>query len=263
MFRFSESTTYVMPAHFGGSFEGPPPASTYHDVTNITVRYETDPSMLARYVPEAFELAQPLVVVQYGACRGVDWLAGGGYDLVTVATPVVHARERVAGMFALVVWENKTDPILSGREFTGIPKIFADIEDHHQLGDTLFTTVSREGSTFLRIEARRTRALAAEELSALNQESAHANLLGWRYIPNVGRPGAALSHAIVFPHEIVHRAAWLAEGSVRWEALPPEQHPTQAHIVRALRELPVQAYRNCMVTHCSTVLRSDLARQLE
>jgi acetoacetate decarboxylase len=39
------------------------------------------------------------------------------------------------GAFALVVWENKTTPILEGN-MMGVPKIYADIEDLHIMGDT-------------------------------------------------------------------------------------------------------------------------------
>ena len=54
--------------------------------------------------------------------------------------------------FALVVWENKTAPILGGREETGIPKIYADIEDLHKIQQNYFTNASYEGNTFLRLE---------------------------------------------------------------------------------------------------------------
>jgi hypothetical protein len=39
-------------------------------------------------------------------------------------------------------------------------------------------------------------------------------LVGWRYIPNIGRPGAALSHATLFPQDLVTGAAWLGEGRI-------------------------------------------------
>jgi acetoacetate decarboxylase len=56
-------------------------------------------------------------------------MAGSGYNVIEVSAPVrFHGqRDRVDGQFALVVWENKTEPILGGREQTGIPKIYADI----------------------------------------------------------------------------------------------------------------------------------------
>ncbi len=264
MFRFSEASNYMMPAHFGG-YEGPLPAGpTYPDVTSISITYETDPGMLAQYIPEGFELTQPVVTIQYGMCRGVEWLGGGAYNLIGVNVPVEypHGRERLEGQYALVLWENKTDPILTGREQSGIPKIFADIQDLHQLGDRLFTNASYEGSAFLRMDVRKTKAMASEELTILNQQQGYLNWFGWRYIPNIGRPGAALSHATLFPQEYAFTQAWRGEGRVQWEAPILEEYPTQARIIQALSQLPIQAYRDGIMAQGSVVARNDLARQL-
>lgn len=43
-----------------------------------------------------------------------------------------------------MVWENNTTPILGGREQTGIPKIYADIEDLHILKPHYATIASFE-----------------------------------------------------------------------------------------------------------------------
>lgn len=129
-----------------------------------------------------------------------------------------------------------------------MPKIFANIEDHHQLGDRLFTNASYEGATFLRMDFQKIGTMTAEEVSALNQQSGKLNWFGWRYIPNTGRPGAALSHATLYPREFVYTAGWRGNGKVRWEVLTPEQHPTQAHIINALSQLPIRSYQECMMT---------------
>ena len=95
------------------------------------------------------------------------------------------------------------------------------------------------------------------------------NAFGWRYIPNIGRPGAALSHATLFPQDFAYTAAWQGEGRIHWEALGPEQYyqwpvPGRPHypITQALSQLPIKAYRECLMTQGSMVLRNDLSRQL-
>ena len=263
MFKFSQNSSYSMPAHFGGTV-GPLRPWTYSDVTAIVMSYETDPELLAQYVPEGFEITRPIVAIQYAMNRGVEWMAGGSYNLIAVNVPVSYARagERIEGWYALVVWENKTCPILGGREQTGMPKVFANIEDHHQLGDRLFTTASYEGSAFLRLEFQKIRPMTSDELSAINQQQGKLNWFGWRYIPNVGRPGAALSHATLYPVEFGFSAGWLGKGTVHWHVLTPEQHPVQAHIIDALSRLPIKAYRDCTMTTGSEILRVDIAREL-
>lgn len=263
MFRFSEDHSYSMPAHFGGA-QGVPGPWTYADVTTVLLRYETDLDQLSQYVPEGFEVTQPILEIGYQMVRGVEWMAGGHYNLLAVNVPVVHARggESLRGSFALVIWENKTCPILGGREQTGMPKVFSDVEDLHQIGDRRFANVSYEGATFLAIDVRLAHAMSADEVKLLNREQGRLNWFGWRYFPNIGRPGAALSHATLYPIESVFSAAWTGEGTVRWQALAWEQHPTQAHIIRALSGLPIKAYRGCVLTRGSQVLRTDTASAL-
>jgi acetoacetate decarboxylase len=263
VFKFSENHNYLMPAHFGG-YEGQPQSTTYHDVTSIVVTYETDRAMLEQYVPEAFEVMEPVLAISYAVNRCVDWMSGGSYNLIGVTVPVAytHGRERLEGGFALVVWENKTTPILPGREITGIPKIFANIEEHHQLGDKLFTNASYDGAAFLSLELQKTKQMSPEELTFTNQTFGKYNWFGWRYIPNLGKPGAALSHATLYPQEFVIKEAWVGQGQVHWQALMVEQNATQAHIIFALSQLPIRAYRECWMTRGSNILRNDIARQL-
>ena len=262
MFKFQENYNYFMPAHFGG-YEGHPKPCVYDDVTSIVISYETDPAMLAKYIPEGFELTYPVVAIAYVMNRGVDWMAGGNYNLICVQSPVVysHGKERLEGLYVLAVWENKTEPILPGRETTGIPKIFAEIEDHRQLGDRFFTNASYEGSAFLKMDFKKTREMTPEELATRNQQN-KLNWFGWRYIPNIGRPGAALSHATLYPLESVFSAGWVGVGTVKWEATTWEQHPMQAHIINALGQLPIKSYVACEMTLKKQILRNDIARQL-
>jgi acetoacetate decarboxylase len=263
MFRFSDDLCYQMPVHFGGyGFEET--RLYYDDATAIVIGYETDPEMLARYIPEGFEIAQPVINIGYVMCRGVRWMAGGHYNLVAVQVPVTYTQSRdgLEGGYVLVVWENKACPMLGGREQTGIPKLFANIEDHHQLGDRVFTNLSYEGTAFLRIDFQKTKSMTADDLVVMNQQQSRSNWLGWRYIPNLGRPGAALSHATLYPIDYSYSAGWQGEGRVRWEIPTWEQNPNQANIIKSLGELPIKAYLGCTMTHQRQVMRVDLARQL-
>ena len=264
MFKFSNDYYYAMPAHFGG-LPGPiDTATTYHDVTSINISYETDLKMLEQYVPDAFRVAEPVLSVSYSRNLRVDWMAGGDYRLISVTAPVVYdpGEQNLAGGFSLVVWENKATPCFPGREITGIPKVFADIEHHRQLGEQFFTHASYEGSTFLRMELARKEKLDAALTAEVNRELACYNWFGWRYIPNIGKPGAALNHATLYPQEIKLEEVYLGEGRINWKELTFEQAPTQWHIIGALKRLPIISCRDCSITKGSNVLRNDQARQL-
>ncbi len=237
MFKFEDGKCYRMPAHFGGSVFNPDAKAYYHDMVTLAYSYTTDGGRLADYLPEGFELIKPELVIQYQQCRQVEWMAGSYYNLVTVAAPVrFHGQhDRLEGAFALVVWENKTTPILTGN-MMGVPKIYADIEDLHIVADTYRTCLSFEGSTFLQMEMTGPKPMDELQVKALPTD---VNSFGWRYIPKVGAPGADLSQPILFPMRSEPNAAWLGNGTVKWTELTWEQSPMQWHIIKALAGLPM------------------------
>jgi len=221
-FQFDPRRQYQMPAHFGERFRGQSSAR-YLDVTRMGVSYLTDPDKLIQYLPAPFEVgAEARITVHYGMNREVEWLAGAGYNLLGVDAQVRFNGkvDQLEGGYCLVLWENETDPILTGRELQGIPKIYADIEDHTVIRGVWRATASHRGHK----------------------------------IVNTGRPGAAVSHATVFPVSSSPKQIWLGKGEVEWQRLTWEQNPTQAHIVNALKELPILEYGPAFVSKGSTNL---------
>lgn len=262
MFTFESDKCYRMPVYFGG-WTYQPMETCYHDVVNISFTYTTDDKRLADYLPEGFELLRPELSIGYSQCRGVDWMGGAAYNLIDVSVPVRFngRRDNAEGAFSFVVWENKTAPILTGREETGVSKIFADIADLRTLGDRRFTSASHEGETFLRLKM--TVAGPMGEADLAQQRKVSVNCLNLRYIPKVGGPGADLCQPILFPQRVEARSAWLGEGDVQWIDLTYEQCPTQAHIIKALAELPQLAAPRVVMIQGSIFLISSLARVLE
>lgn len=261
MFKFEEGKCYKMPAHFGGSYFDPDAKAIYDDVVTLIFSYTTDGEQLSNYVPEGFELTKPELSIEFQQCRQVEWMAGSYYDLVSVAAPVRFngQRDRLEGSFSLVVWENKTTPILTGN-MMGVPKIYADIEDLHILADTYRTRLSFEGSTFLELEMIRHQPLDAEEVKAMNTD---INSLGWRYIPKVGAPGADLSQPILFPMHNEPNAAWLGSGKVKWTKSTWDQNPMQFYIINALAELPIIDMKPVILTQGREILTEARGRVLK
>lgn len=251
-----------MPAHFGGNPGSGLNNQQYDDVSSIAISYLTDEDALSRYVPDAFELIEPVVNIGYQKCCGIQWMGGGNYTLIALMTPARHISSGTEGVFVLVIWENKTAPILGGREETGMPKIFADIPDYHSLNGHITANASHEGRVFLELDLDVGKAFTAQELSAMSSNS-RVNQLGWRYIPNVGRPGAALSHAVLYPVDTTYLSGSSGAGKVTWTKADPLFNPLQVGIINALADLPVLEYRECVFAKMVTHLRGDLARELE
>lgn len=247
-FKFQDNYVYKMPVHFGGTAFFPW-SVVHEDMLNILVQYETDPKALVQYLPEVFELREPVVNIQYSNSREVAWMSNGEYRLIQVSTPVQYKEksEEICGEYALVVWENKTCPIIGGREEDGVPKIFADIANERHVGDHWFTAASYESCTFIQIDINKKNELSPEDIKKINKNP-KINLFGWRYLPNLGKGGAALSQATLYPQEMNIKQAWNGEGSVRWTKLTSEQHPLQYHIIEALANLPVLKYTKVLLS---------------
>ena len=258
MFEFDPIARYMMPAHFGVPVLKQQPTGWYRDVTTMNVQYLTDRKQLQALLPTPFRVAdEALVTVTYACSKKVDWLAGRGYNLISVNAAVVFEgdQEVLEGSFALVVWENLADPILSGREMTGIPKIFADIDDHTISDGAWHCRASHFGSAIVDLSICNLTTPTAEQIAAAQAEKeGKDNPMAWRYIPAVGGFGAALSEPTIYPSENVITEAQIGEGRIEWHRLTWEQNPTQFHIVNKLADLPILEYRPAIVTKGSTNL---------
>ena len=255
MFKFDPESFYMMPAHFGPRFRRG--SAIYGDVTTIAITYLTDRKLLAQYLPEPFEVGQePLVSVSYAMNREIEWLAGGCYNIIGVNVSAVFKGrvDQVTGNYCLVMWENLTDPILTGREIQGIPKIYADIPDHAICEGVWRTSASYRGHKIVDLMIKDLKPLGPQEVKAIEDMAKQGNWMGWKYIPKAGEPGAEVSHATLFPTETTFREAWIGTGEVKWHRLTWEQNPTQFYIANALEELPIIEYRSAVVLKGSTNL---------
>lgn len=263
MFRPDPDTAYLMPAHFGGDrFD--PSFQARQKATMLAVTFETDRAELERYIPEELELLAPEVQVALSQLTEINWLAGGHYNLVSVSAPVRFAGDvdRVDAPYALVVWENRTAPILTGREQTGVPKIFADIEDLHVYRPHYATSVSYEGNTFLAMAFEAGAPHAGADLERARATFGPLDTIGWRYIPKVGAPGADLSQFILFPQAMEVDRVYPGTGTLAWTELSPMQNPRQHHIIRALASLPVKRAVGSRLAEGEIILRGAKARVL-
>jgi len=261
-FMLKDEFVYKMPVHFGGE-EFFPVRTVYGDMNCISLQFETRLDSLLQLIPDDFELLEPLVNVQYANCRDVDWLSGGEYRLIQASAPVryIGNSEMLLGEYVLVIWENKACPIIGGREEDGMPKIFADIASERHVGGHWFTAASYENNIFLTFDFQRQSELGKKEIAKLN-EHARVNYFGWRYIPNLGKGGAALSHATLYPQEMTVSRAWVGEGRINWPEFPLEINLLQYKIINTLANLPALKYTSSLMMKGSAILNVGDSRPL-
>ena len=255
MFRIDETLDYTMPAHFGGTELVPGHVATQR-VTALVIAYETDRALLEAFVPEAFALRAPEVQVMFATFAEVNWLAGARYNLVNVSAPVRFdgTTDHLDGDYTLVTWENSTEPILRGREQSGVPKVYAEIQDLRGPGPHSSTNASFAGATFLSLDFESAGPLSGEALEEVRAGMATLNTIGWRYIPRINGPGGDLSQFVLFPQGLDLERAESGTGSLRWTALSWVQHPTQHRIIGGLAALPIRRVTRAVLGEGTGVL---------
>ena len=276
-----------MPAIAG--YEPGTTGTWYHDVTAVAVTFRTHPEAVAALLPDRFSVGagpgtEGQVTVSWASNRGCDWLAGGGYNLVGVNVAATYQGEvdTVAGGYCVILWEDATEPILTGREQTGIPKVYADITDLEARAGGFSVRASvappaparriaaafgdrasaRLDHAVVELEIEDLRPLPEAELRAMEERSRAGNWMGYKYIPRIAGGGADLEYATVFPTEQVYDRAEAGSGRVRFFPSTFERNPTHWQVVNLLCQLEPLEYRSALLTHGKTRLFAGRARAL-
>ena len=222
------------------------------------VSFLTDRSALEALLPPSFELrGEPVITVVVAYLTEIAWLAGRGYNVLGVYLPATHCgRERTDGLFNTVLWENLTDPIISGRDELGIPKIYAEIPPLETTGVNRYVARAHWlGFEFVRVS------IDAQREVHPDAHPPSLPILSYKYIPKTGVWGQAdCEYATIVPAGDAGRmttACWEATGAVTFTEATWADMPTQYHIVNKLASLPVAEARGARIT--STVGGKDLS----
>jgi len=253
--QFKSDQTYLMPVAFG-EFPGEDVAF-YGDSLNLAAVYLTERDALAALLPPPYEPAdEALVTVFYSKCAKVDFLAGGGYNLMGVNLAAVFNGkvDHLQGNFAAVLWENNTIPITLGRELLGCPKLFGDIPDPYRIDDDWRVQTSENGRVLVEIFLGGTQPVVGAGLDLIRAGSG-TPWMGWRCFPNVNGKGVALSEPTLMAGDAQIDQAWIASDvRVTFGDVSLLTNPIMAHIMPKLQTLVVKEYRAGVVTRGSSQL---------
>ena len=237
---------FRMPVSFGPA-PGPRniPAAHRHrrydkNTLALTVTAQTDASALSSLLPSAFSIEPPArLEICLLAMTDIGWLAGRGYNILMVRIPARwRGNDEVVGHFVPVVWESMADPILTGREELGWPKIFADIPTPVEEDDTWRAHAAWEGFRFLEMNADGF--APATELPPAQPMMFH------KYVPRTGEWGEAeVDYFTVSSSDgpaAQVRSALQGSGRFSFSRATWEDMPTQYPIVNALAALPLEQF---------------------
>lgn len=237
---------YRMPVSFGPA-PGPRnlPAEHRHRrydkrTVTLTLSASTDADALARLLPHGFAVEEPArLEISLMLLSDIGWLAGRGYNIVVVRIPARWSgEEAVSGHFVPVLWESMAEPILTGRDELGWPKIFADIPAPVIANGRWRARALWEGFPFL--------AMSADDFAPAESTAAASPMMFHKYAPRTGAWGEAeIDYFTVTGADgVAPEVKSVASGAgqfefhhARWEDMP-----TQYPIVNALADLPLTEF---------------------
>jgi hypothetical protein len=250
----------------------PETSSTY------AMRFRTSRTYLQSLLPPGFSFVSPATVCQATlSCKtlnGMAWLGGKGYSLVMLELHgIVYVKrngERVFGSFVPVVFENLADPVITGRDELGMPKLYSDMLFHTAAGD-MEVTLAWGGTTFGKISFH---GLSDAVVDNVVNEAAPKGPPGpppppeigqfvWRYVPsvgNLGKPDAEYPVLLPKPNVDAQSAAKthkFDQANFEFNAGDWKSLPTLHNITRVLSEIP--NYGLVEATHVMATVVDDLS----
>lgn len=250
-FRFNPKSRYRMPVMFGptvGPRQGPN-GETFDGAdapyTLTTVKFLSQEDALRALLPTGFDLAgAPVVTVEHTILHDLAWLAGRSYSMLGIKLPVVFhgGQERLQGALLTVLWENRAEPILSGREELGFNKVYCELPDPVENGNERICRASWDGFEFLKL-----RVFGLKDVPPPDAPTSDG-VLHYAYMPPMGtntsheeRARVMLSPSpltAITPDVFQVGAAELDINTTSFE-----QMPTMFQIVNTLADLPMLEMR--------------------
>lgn len=262
--------------------------------TVYTIRFKTSKTYLQTLFPtEQFSFFTPGTVAQasFVCCslKNMVWLGDGGYEhcglYIHGVQYVKKDGSKVQGTFLPMLFENLTDPIVTGREELGAPKWGADISISESEGSRKVTLAWR-GTVFGELDFAEL-VTAETEAQVTPKPSPDDGMLMYRYVPAVGEPGKADAEYAVFDaymaggkpatataaqngHAEEEKSKtskgskmFTKKASVRFQPRSWKDLPTIHHIVQGLADVPVYEVLEASVEEVPTVGDVRGARRIE
>lgn len=259
---------YLMPHIQGPLYDREPlPGIPYPQTETIAIQFQTEEEAARSLLPDCYDLDPvPVVTVMFGYHKGLDFLAGGGYNIATfqVAARFDGTQDHVEGDYILIMFENDTTPILGGREFLGVPKMFADIPPVKIMPNgNLRCEASLWGHLLFGIELP---PMKKQNPLVKNIASRRINSRPWlayKHIPSLDGPPDA-DYPTTTRNDVKIESLWMGNaGSLYFGSATGDDISQTANVIDALKSLPVVKMEQVLRLRGSAVLRFDQSRRLK
>ena len=244
------------------------PRQNYASVESLMLQYETDPDAILPLLPEPFKPGKsPTVTVLFNDNNGVDFMAGGGYRFagISVAAQFDGEDGHLEGSYVLVMPENRTLPIITGREWLGMPKFFTDISSIRVMENGhLRCEASLWGHLLFGIDVApplKNQNVLIRKAAA--SQSSKTPSFGYKYIASLNGPPDADYPTIMWTDVNFDRLQLGDSGELYFGNSTEEDIGDYKPIVDALKSLPVHKVKQTAHSYGSMVLRVDKSGRIK
>lgn len=238
------------------------PSPVYARVESLMLQFETDPNAIPPLLPEPYQPGTaPIVTVMFNDSNGVDFMAGGGYRFAAISVSAKYEGEdgSMEGSYVLAMPENKTLPIITGREWLGMPKFFTDISSIRVLENGhLRCEASMWGHLLFGIDiAPELKKQNAIIRKAASSQATKTPAFGYKYIASLKGPPDADYPTVMWTDNHIEQL-WLGKHGAFYVGNPTEQDIGYFKpFIDVLHSLPVRKVTQAVHSRGSMVLRND------
>jgi len=294
-----------MPVSFGPmpgprqDFYGKPRDGSKGMFTTASVKFKSSRTVLENLFPtEKLKFAAPdtIAYATFAVTQldNLEWLGGRGYThfglYIHGVQYIKENGETVTGTYLPVLFENLADPILSGREELGFPKLYCEL-DLKKDGQNWSLDAGWMSSKFCNLtlsglaEATATNGDIPAPEPVQSPVNPHApppppkeeGLFLYKYVPATGSIGskergqADVEYTAFVPNDEdaktverkVEKTLKASSAEVKFDALNWKALPTLHHIVERLKEVPIYEVVEAKVVEGSGVSDVSAVRRVE
>ncbi|HET9645841.1 MAG TPA: acetoacetate decarboxylase family protein [Burkholderiaceae bacterium] len=195
--------------------------------------------------------------------RGIDYLAGRGYEEFVVAVNARHEHNGkvINAPYVVCVWVDEIPAILSGREALGYPKLYADIPQVIEYEGKKRYSASEYGKQILSGEVRNLRELPESALPKINASVSEYNF-AWKYIQG---PEDTIDADYITLTRMSwdYKRAWMGEGETHFHPGTFEEVPASSAALKGLAALPVLGWQPAFVANATAIIYREETKRLE
>jgi hypothetical protein len=245
-----------------------------------SIKFKTSGTLLQNLFPNAaFSFSSPGTVAYASfsqtTLNQIEWLGGGGYrQFGLYIHGVQYTRgngEVIKGTFMPVLFESLADPIVSGREELGMPKLYCSI-DINQNETRYLVQTGWQGALFGKMELEGLQEENIETVRGTIGGDADDEILAWRYFHQaaINKGNAAVEHLTFMPRakesnvgpSTVTKVQRALAATIAFDPLNWKRLPTLHHIITTLAEIPLYEIIDAKVVEGTGVPDVSVARKV-